>query len=510
MSLSTISHSDQLPKQRLYFKQGSPSLQTADIKGAQPRLPGYKFINKPEFSNYTGDIAQAQPAKLHPSISRPMFSLMTHDIDYAQPCSKEFKSTRTGQPMEPVYNLPKFEVRPYTPPKFIRDSIDASDIQGTRPEAYFKWSMRDHIGVADIEGSRPTPEVTLNKVDFTDPRDINRDGIFKTTRTVNPLMPVYTHRGEDGKLTLIGEVEGSQPRPVVRTTTDPHNRHLITSDIEGAKTGTVGIGAFRSRGRRNPRSSTDISDIEGAKAGSLARGIRTLRQVSPVSPEYTLPGASAEKPATSQTTKQDPKQVWPADPAFTTSLGRFYGTERVLPKAVEVAKSPPNRDFELASKKFYLDEGELSPLSKELELQKATEQFYSESPPLRKVRKFEQFHNPETIHRVKPRFSTVDIRSKQYLQDANKFFEDSANPSSRTATGPLVPNDTPSPVRGQASTGRNTDPAYHFRISRDQIKAPSLSTDEHQASKSPGYSGYKRRGSRSTVLMSSAKSTFAS
>jgi hypothetical protein len=436
---------------------------------------------------------------------------MTHDIDYAQPSSKEFKSTRTGQPMEPVYNLPKFEVRPFTPPKFIRDSIDASDIQGTKPDAYFKWNMRDHIGVADIEGTRPTPEVTRKKADFTDPRDINRDGIFKTTRTVNPLMPVYSHRGEDGKLALIGAVEGSQSRTVVRTTTYPHNRHLITSDIEGAKTGTVGVGAFRYRDRRDPRSPIDISDIEGAMAGSLARGIRTLRQVSPVSPEYTLPGASADKPATSQTTtKQDNQQEWPADPALTTSLGRFYGTERALPKAVEVAKSSPNKDFELASKKFYMDEGELSPLSKELELQKATDKFYSESPPIRNVRKFEQFHNPETIHRVRPRFNMVDVKSSQYLRDASKFFEDSANPSSRTlVAGPSVPNDPSSP-RDQASTGGNSDSAYHFRISRDQIKAPSLSKDEHQASKSPSYSGYKRGGSRSSVLMSSGKSTFAS
>jgi len=34
---------------------------------------------------------------------------------------------------------------------------------------------------------------------------------FKSTRTTNPLMPNYTVRDEDGKVTSIGDVKGSSP-----------------------------------------------------------------------------------------------------------------------------------------------------------------------------------------------------------------------------------------------------------------------------------------------------------
>lgn len=267
MTLSTISHNDQRPKSRLFYKNDCASLQTRDIEGAQPRLPGYKHVNKPGYSNVTADIERAQPAKLHPAINRPEYRLMTKDIEYAQPRTIKFKTNRIGtNSLEPVYNLPKFEVRPYTPPKFIRDSITAGDIVGARPTAYWKWDTRDQINVRDIDGAKPRPERLLKKPDLVDPRDINNDQIFKSKRSVNPLVPEYVCRDEDGKLSEIGAVTGSRPKVLVRTTTAPHSRHLITSDIEGAKTGTVGLGPIGTLDRRNTRNPTNVADIEGASS----------------------------------------------------------------------------------------------------------------------------------------------------------------------------------------------------------------------------------------------------
>ena len=51
-------------------------------------------------------------------------NLATGDIEGAQPNVNKFKSTRaTNDPLNPNYNLSKVEVRPVTPPKFIRDNM---------------------------------------------------------------------------------------------------------------------------------------------------------------------------------------------------------------------------------------------------------------------------------------------------------------------------------------------------------------------------------------------------
>jgi hypothetical protein len=491
MSLSTITHNDILPKHKQYFKQDSTSLQTRDIEGAQSRLPGYKFINKPEYTNYTADIDRAQPATLHPAINRPQFRLMTEDIEFAKPNARTFKTTRTGQPMEPVYNLPKFEVRPITPPKFIRDSMNPADIEGARPDHYFKWETRDAIGVADIDGARPKPEKLLNKPDLVNPTDIISEGIFRSTRSVNPLMPQYAHRDEEGKLSQIGFVDGSRPRELVRNLTAPHSRNFTTKDIDGARTGTVGVGPLGSRDRKEARSPTDISDIDGAKAGSLRKGISTMRQVNPIWPQYKLPGASSDQPKTAQPVNAEAKPPTPKDPAYATSIGHFYGTERPVVKSAGVPKSPPNKEFEISTKKFYMVDGDLSPTSKALELQKAADKFFTAGPPERNVQKFEQVHNPGTIHRARRRFNMIDPEAPQYLRDTSNFFGGSQADSRPQS----VQVSTPDPVRVQSrGASRNSEGGYHFSLSREQIKAPEAS----QIASNPPSSS-QSKGSRNSV-----------
>jgi hypothetical protein len=132
MSLSTISPADAQPKHKRWVKNDCASLKTNDIEGAQPRLKGYQFVNKPEFGNSIQGIQGAEPKKLHQPIERPFDSLTTHDIYKAVPSKGEFNTKRIGHnPLEPHYQLPHFSAKPPTPPLFLRDSIDITVISNS-------------------------------------------------------------------------------------------------------------------------------------------------------------------------------------------------------------------------------------------------------------------------------------------------------------------------------------------------------------------------------------------
>lgn len=59
---------------------------------------------------------------------------MSNDVEGAWPKCVKFSSKRIGgDPLNPVYNLAKVEIRPITPPHFIRDAMSIIDIDGARP-----------------------------------------------------------------------------------------------------------------------------------------------------------------------------------------------------------------------------------------------------------------------------------------------------------------------------------------------------------------------------------------
>ena len=107
--------------------------------GAQPRLHGSKATNKPDLSNMNWDIERSGPRALHIGLNKPEYNLSNNDIGGSKPQCVQFKSVRNCDPLNPTYNLSKVEVRPVTPPKFVRDSISNDDIEGAKPKrvAYY-------------------------------------------------------------------------------------------------------------------------------------------------------------------------------------------------------------------------------------------------------------------------------------------------------------------------------------------------------------------------------------
>ena len=99
--------------------QVSPSANAC--KGASPKLHGSRKVNKPEFSNKNWDIDRSYPRQMHMPLNKPEANLDISDIPGASPHCTKFVSTRCSNPLSPEYRLAKVEVKPITPPKFIRD-----------------------------------------------------------------------------------------------------------------------------------------------------------------------------------------------------------------------------------------------------------------------------------------------------------------------------------------------------------------------------------------------------
>ena len=142
-------------------------------------------------------------------------NLATGDIEGAQPNVNKFKSTRaTNDPLNPNYNLSKVDVRPVTPPKFIRDNMQVDDIDKAKPRenAQNKIVTREALKTDDIDGTKSKPRHVARKTEYS---AMNYDDVTKKTqksmRCSNPLDPVYTIQDENGKTYEVGKVDGAKP-----------------------------------------------------------------------------------------------------------------------------------------------------------------------------------------------------------------------------------------------------------------------------------------------------------
>ena len=504
MYLSTITAQDASSKNKLYMKPNSTYLETSDIEGARPSLKGYQYMNKPSFAYSTEDIEKASPKRLHQRLEKTETNLQTRDIDGAFPNKTGFQTLRIGtNPLNPVYKLPQYEVYSPPAPKFIRDQISVHDIEGTKPDIYYKWATRNTMNIKDIEGSSPKTAAILSKPDLMDPKDINKGESKTYTRSTNPLHPEYKARDKDGNLITIGPVEGSTPALAVKTAQPAHKRHLDNSDIAGSGPDSKGLGPVAHKSRNYIKSLVSTADIVGAQAGSLPKGITTLRQTNPLNPTYTW--QTEDKDAISAKAQIKEPQA-PADPAYVKNTSKFYGAS----SPASATKSPPRSQsssrvssFRIDANRFYLEEGGNDVQKKEFD--KNAEKFFDNK---RKTQfaQFENVRNPGSINRPKPKFGTVDVESAGFRRDVNKFYlADQSRPQSLASGNSLASAGKEEGGRGQTNLSQGGESRqsnrYQFALSRAEIERPAVG----EKGKSQGGEG----NSRASGASKSQKSLFS-
>lgn len=129
--------------------------------------------------------------------TRVFSSLKTDDIEGAQPHSKDFRTNRSVDPLEPDYKLPTVEERPVTPPRFLRDQIDISDIEGAKSKPLYTKKVRNtNLDVSDIAEQRTeVKEIRPRTIDYmmlSSDVSINDPKPYEFRQAdFNPNNPIY-------------------------------------------------------------------------------------------------------------------------------------------------------------------------------------------------------------------------------------------------------------------------------------------------------------------------------
>lgn len=86
-------------------------------------------------------------------------------------------------------------------------------------------------------------EVTQFITNVLQVRDINKDGIFESTRHTNPLQPNYYWRDNQNEVLKVnhsyGQIEGTQPKMLYPQVNKVNNFMFNTRDIEGTTTNSA-------------------------------------------------------------------------------------------------------------------------------------------------------------------------------------------------------------------------------------------------------------------------------
>ncbi|KAL3659679.1 hypothetical protein V7S43_015354 [Phytophthora oleae] len=281
-----------------------PTNDVTDILGARPLLKNHVHVNKPHFYD-AHDIKGSTSLELHPKNRRAgsddRFKQLPIEGTTSLPAG--FRTDRVVNPLEPSYKLPSFTKAPPIEPKFLRDSYNVSDIDGTSIKIRDIQHPRDGLKLNDIAGAQAgwlprhkrclrenPPRDILNVLDIT-----NVD--FKSSRVTNVLNPEYIVNGM-----TIGDDPLSRPL-VQHRKRDKPNYAMKTDDIEGASCSnpaTAIVAGIVMAHRRNFRDTNATSDITGAKADTHLHSIRSNRRVDPNAPQYSaLDGSRVDASAIS-------------------------------------------------------------------------------------------------------------------------------------------------------------------------------------------------------------------
>ncbi|CAM6128484.1 unnamed protein product [Calypogeia fissa] len=262
---------------------GPCSLSTEGIPGAQVP-PLYKFTNRGAhaFSNLSKtweDLPRSTPKVLIPEhVKRPSNILDSRDIKGTTPHPKNMKigdEARNTNPVDPHYSLPSYP-EPFIPlPKFVKNSLDVADIEGTRPSSrqkkgVYRSEERGSLRVIDIEGTQPGWKPfyrrqfgkVIRNLSLT-AEDINGPIEERVVRPIN--SEVYQ------------DIDGSHCKEAVgRRPGTPHTLSLRNDDIEGAYAGSGSWEGTTRRKKEFAKSHTrDLNEQKDAE--DVAVNILTTR-----------------------------------------------------------------------------------------------------------------------------------------------------------------------------------------------------------------------------------------
>lgn len=294
MYLSSLNSNDfpirkfrQMPSKR----EWSLNLYNLDIQGSSPRKFGL-LTKKIDFTNNNKDIEKSSPSQLFKKVI-PNYSLSCKDIQGATPHHLKSHIVRCTNPLNPKYNLPKTETTKQEEnidnnkkPKFIKDNLKIDDIEGARPKKIGNFFLRNNMNKDDIKGSIPRQRYVrkefFNSIDYSDIQKIKH----KRKKDLNPLNPVYNWNYSINNVNYnVGPIEKNQPKPFSDIKYKfPYN--LSNEDIEGSKPGSKN----KFRIFKGSNSCLNIGDINGAIHGSLLKGIKTKRNLNPLTPNYRYLG----------------------------------------------------------------------------------------------------------------------------------------------------------------------------------------------------------------------------
>ena len=259
----------------------STNLYNLDIEKSVPYRSSI-YTNKIDFINKVDDIEFAQPKK-EIILNKPNFILNVRDIDKAYPKKVKANSQRHVNPLNPVYKLPSYSIPPPpTPPKFIRDQMDISDIEKAKPNKLFPLKMRPIKTYDEIGGNHPKkPYQRKIFYDSFNYNDVSKKN--QKFRNTNPLDPQYDKP-------YGGYIEGSKPcLPFYDFNVDNSKNSLSNDDIDGTLPGSKN---YYANYRYNNKERYETSDILGASADTRKYGIITNRNTNPLQPNYQYIGNS--------------------------------------------------------------------------------------------------------------------------------------------------------------------------------------------------------------------------
>ena len=293
-----------------------------DIKGAFPRRYGF-YSKKKDFTNTNLDIEKSYPInEYNKYTNKPDYIYKNDDIEKSKPQGHHvFQNNRHVNPLNPVYQLPSCDNNNYSDDessyKFIRDTLDIKDIEGTRPKkSYYETIIEKN----NKNNNNIVPRDNINKFNDKIDNDIliehkknfhnNRNklynsldyrDVYKKTFDLNtyeskrnPLDPTYSVSYLNGEKYILGEIDGSKPKVFSRYNTEKDGKNLTTKDIEGAEPDSISfLQKYYLRNKKPLMYSAE--DIIGAKHDTRVRGIVTKRNLNPLVPKYMYLGAIEEK-----------------------------------------------------------------------------------------------------------------------------------------------------------------------------------------------------------------------